>query len=109
MNRIKPVPQIQQELRLFFERKGCVSSSSIAKLAGINQSQVFRNLFQEPTRVTSTLRRLCSYAEISEFREPVDPRASSILMEALGAIWDGSDQHARRLAELLFAHQKACL
>lgn len=109
MSRIKTIPQIQEELLRFFEKKDCVTSSGIAALTGINQSQVFRNLFQEPKRVTKTLHRLCSYANIPVLSEPVDPRTSSILMEALGAVWDGSDQHAKRLAALLFAHQKACL
>ena len=109
MNRIKEIRQIQLELRQFFERQGLVSTPAIAKATGINQSQIFRNLNLQPQRVTSTLKRLCAYAEISMFSEQADPRSSSILMDALGAIWDGSDQHAKRLAQLLFAHQKACL
>lgn len=109
MNRIKEIRQIQLELRQFFELKGLVSTTAIAKATGINQSQIFRNLNLQPQRVTSTLKRLCVYAEISIFSEQIDPRSSSILMDALGAIWDGSDQHAKRLAQLLIAHQKACL
>ena len=109
MNRIKDVRQIQHELRQFFDRRGIVSSSGISKVTGINQSQIFRNLNLQPQRVTSTLKRLCVYAEISIYYEQADPGTSSILMDALAAVWDGSDQHAKRLAQLLFAHQKASL
>lgn len=109
MNSMKTIRQIQQELRQFFERSGIVSSSGIAKATGINQSQIYRNLYCQPKRVSNTLKELCNYAKISIFAEQVDPRASTILMEALGAVWDGSEQHAKRLAELLFAHRKACL
>ena len=110
MNCIKPPSQLRHELRQFFERNGLSSSLRIAKTTGINQSQVYRNLFGHPKRVTKeTLRELCNYANISIYTERADPRDSSILMEALGLIWDGSEIHARRLAELLFAHRKACL
>lgn len=109
MNRIKDIRQIQVELRQHFDRRGLASTSAIARATGINQSQVSRNLNGHPRRVSSTIKRLCSYAEISIFTEQADPRSSSILMDALGSIWDGSDQHAKLLAQLLFAHQKASL
>ncbi|MOA07929.1 hypothetical protein D3C78_1276600 [compost metagenome] len=109
MNRIKSPLQLQHELRQFFGRIGYASSSSIARLTGLPQSQIYRNLFGRPKRVSVTLKELCKYASISVILEQPDPRSSSILMEALGAVWDGSDLHAKRLAELLFAHQKACL
>lgn len=73
------------------------------------QSQIYRNLFGRPKRVSATLRDLCRYASISLECEQPDPRSSAILMDALGAVWDGSELHARRLAELLIAHRKACL
>lgn len=109
MNSIKPPQQLQHELRQFFEGGGHASSSSIARLTQIPQSQIYRNLFGRPKRVSATLRDLCKYASISLVFERPDPRSSAILMDALGEVWDGSDLHARRLADLLFAHQKACL
>ncbi|WP_372242346.1 helix-turn-helix domain-containing protein [Pseudomonas sp. ANT_J12] len=109
MNCIKTPIQLQHELRQFFERGGNATSSNIARLTGIAQSQVYRNLYDRPKRVSRTLKDLCNYANISIFTEQLDPRTSPILMEALGTVWDGSEQHAKRLAELLFAHRKACL
>ena len=109
MNCIKTPRQIQQDLRQFFERGGTTSSTAIARITGLCQSQVHRNLWGQPKRVTTTLKTLCDYANISIFSEQADPRDSSILMDALGAVWDGTDQHAKRLAKLLFAHQKASL
>ncbi|MBI6945384.1 helix-turn-helix domain-containing protein [Pseudomonas fluorescens] len=109
MNCIKPPQLLQLELRQFFERGKITSSSAIARMTGISQSQIYRNLYGRPKRVTSTLKALCDYANISIFAEKADPRNSPILMDALGLVWDGTDQHAKRLAELLFAHRKACL
>lgn len=109
MKCIKSPIQLKNELRQFFGRSGLTTSLSIGKSTGINQSQIYRNLFGQPKRVTETLRELCNYANISVYIEHADPRDSSILMEALGLVWDGSEIHARRLAELLFAHRKACL
>lgn len=107
MNRLKPLPQIISELLRFFTASGNGTSADIARRTGINQSQIHRNLFGKPKRVTETHRRLCIYAKLSIELEAADPRSNAILMEALESIWDGSDDHARRLARLLFAHNQA--
>lgn len=107
MNRIKPLPQLIAELLLFFEAEGHSTSSAIARLTCINQSQVHRNLYGHPKRLTKTHLKLCDYAKIDIEIEAHDPRSSSVLMNALSSVWDGSDEHARRLAALLFAHSRA--
>ncbi|MDU8458157.1 MULTISPECIES: hypothetical protein [Pseudomonas syringae group] len=107
MNRPKPLHQLISELLQFFTANGIGTSSSIAKATGINQSQVYRNLFAAPKKVTKTHLRLCKFANIDAREDTLDPRSSEILMEALATIWDGSDDHARRLADLLFAHSRA--
>ncbi len=56
-----------------------------------------------------THKRLCEYAKISISAKEIDPKSSETLMQALTLIWDGSDEHALRLAELLFAHQNASM
>lgn len=109
MKSIKPLPQIQSELRHFFNNNGFKTTVSIAKACGINQSQVHRNLYGEPKRLSATLEILCNYANISISNRSFDPRESSVLMEALGVVWDGSEKHAKRLATLLFAHRGAYL
>lgn len=107
MKRTKPLPQIIAELRRFFADVGLSSSAAISRATGVNQSQVYRNLFDSPKRFTKTHFHLCKYANIDVMVEAADPRSSEILMGALASIWDGTDNHARRLAELLFAHSRA--
>lgn len=107
MNRPKPVHQLVAELLQFFTENGVTTSASIAKATGINQSQIYRNLFSTPKRITKTHLHLCKFASIDPREETVDPRSSEILMEALASVWDGSEDHARRLAHLLFAHSLA--
>ncbi|RMT37012.1 hypothetical protein [Pseudomonas syringae] len=109
MKCIKPIPQIQSELRQFFSQNGFMTTVSIAKACGMNQSQVHRNLYGKRCRVTQSLKALCDYANLSVYTASNDPRESVVLMEALGAIWDGSEKHAKRLAKLLFAHRDANL
>lgn len=108
----KPVRQIALELRAYFAEKGFETSASISKAARINQSQVYRNLFREPKRLTKTLRYLCKYADL-DIRSPVavvpDPRDCTVLMDVLSEVWDGTDDHAKRLADLLFAHDRAAM
>lgn len=107
MDRVKSLPQIISELLRFFAASGYDTSASIARLTGINQSQVHRNLFGKPKRLSQTHRRLCKYAKIDVEVKTADPRSSTILMGALASVWDGTDDHARRLARLLFAHSQA--
>lgn len=107
MKSYKPLTQLVPELLQFFSAKGFNTSVSIAKEVGINQSQVYRNLFGAPKRLTKTHLKLCEYAKIGIETKAADPSTSSILMKALASIWDGSDDHANRLAELLFAHNRA--
>jgi len=109
MNRIKPLPQIVNELLQFFAAEGLATSSAIARRTGLDQSQVYRNLYGHPKRLTRTHLRLCKYAKIETELEAADPRSSIILMKALSSIWDGSDEHAHRLADLLFAHNRAIM
>lgn len=109
MKRQKPLFQIVAELRKFFFENGYETSSSVALATGINQSQVYRNLYSTPKRITKTHTRLCKYAKIEMHDEAADPRSCKILMDALGVVWDGSDGHAQRLAALLFAHNRAAM
>jgi hypothetical protein len=73
----------------------------------VGQSQVHRNVFGQPKRLSRSLLQLCKYAEIDAYEGTRDPRESQALMDALAQVWDGSELHARRLAKLLFAHHQA--
>lgn len=107
MKRNKPLPQIITELQQFFAANGLNTSAAISRETNLNQSQIYRNLFGTPKRLTKTHLTLCLYAKIDAKVEAADPRSNAILMGALTSIWDGSDDHARRLADLLIAHSRA--
>ncbi len=109
MEKVKSPSQIAAELRRYFAEQGLVGSSGIARATGVEQSSVHRNLFGEPRRVSRALRSLCEYANLELVEGVRDPRESTVLMEALACVWDGTDVHAQRLAELLFAHNEACM
>jgi len=109
MKKYKELPQIVAEIRGYFAREGLSTSAAISRVTGVNQSQVYRNLFDSPKRFTKTHLRLCEYAKIDFQDEAADPRSSDILMEVLASIWDGSEGHARKLAELLLAHSRASM
>ena len=109
MRRNKELSQIVAEIRGYFASEGLRTSAAISRVTGINQSQVYRNLFDSPKRFTKTHLRLCEYAKIDIKDEANDPRSSDILMGALASIWDGSEGHARKLADLLFAHSRASM
>lgn len=112
MNSHKPIGQITSELRAYFAENGLKTSASIAKVTRINQSQVYRNLFCEPKRLSRTLQYLCKYANM-DLGSPIavmpNPRDCTVLMDALSEVWDGSEDHAMRLADLLFAHDRAAM
>lgn len=104
---MKDPAKLAIELKQFFQETGETTSTGIARLTGINQSQIHRNLYGNPKRVSKTLLAICEYAKISPRNETNAPQTSTILMEALSAVWDGSEEHAKRLAALLFAHHRA--
>jgi len=103
----KSATVLAREVRTHFERQGIKGSAAIARAVRLGQSQVHRNLYGCPKRVTKTLRLLCEYANIEVVSGGADPRGSATLMAALHDVWDGSEGHARRLARLLFAHHQA--
>ncbi|WP_137190659.1 hypothetical protein [Stenotrophomonas rhizophila] len=107
MKRLKHPQSLALELRGKFEADGLTTSSAIARAASLGQPQVYRNLFGGPKRVTRTLEHLCKYAGIDAYEGTSNPGESKVLMQALSAVWDGTDGHAQRLARLLFAHHRA--
>ena len=100
---------LAQDLRRAFGTMGLRTSSAIAEYAGINQSQVYRNLFGQPRRVTRTLRVLHEYAYAIKPRAKPDPASSPELMKALSEIWDGSQHHAELIAAMLRTIHRAKL
>lgn len=107
MKRTKPPLALANEVRSRLAERNLVTSAAIARASGLGQSQVHRNLFGRPKKASKTLLALCIYAKVDAYESFTDPSQSQVLMSALGSIWDGSEDHARRLAKLLFAHQRA--
>lgn len=98
-----------QDLRRRYAMLGLTRSTAIAARTGINQSQVYRNLFGKPRRASKTLRKLCAYVELIEQSGSPDPRASEVLMQAVGSVWDGTAAHAHRIADMLLSIRLAKL
>lgn len=107
MRREKAPLALAGEIRAKLANRQLTKSTEIARASGLGQSQVHRNLFGRPKKLSKTLRELCKYADVSAYEGVSDPRESQVLIDALASIWDGSEAHARRLARLLFAHQQA--
>lgn len=106
MKRTKDPSLLTQELRDAFERMG-MNTVEISLAIGKNQSQVYRNLHNEPKTVNKTVKELCHYAKIDYMERAPDPSQSPTLMRAIAELWDGSEPHARRIAAAIFALKRA--
>lgn len=95
------IQELQQKLIDSFQSKGLNTTSSVAYKLGLVQSTVHRALYGKPKRMTKTLNILCKYAEIDLNDKNIDPNDSAVLMDAIRYIWDGSEEHAKRIARLL--------
>lgn len=93
---------LQNDLKKFFKKKGCSSSISIAELVGMQQTTVYRSLYQNRPKLTRGLIELCNYANFnaSEYLQK-DPASNKDLMQALRVVWNGTDSHAKQLSKLL--------
>jgi predicted transcriptional regulator len=80
-----------------------MSQKDVALAAGVSQASVSRFLRHRSQRSGQAYRRLCTY-----IREADASRVKEIphVGEALRRTWDGTDQHAAALAELIDASAK---
>lgn len=106
MKRKKDPTLLAKELREEFKARS-LNPSEISKLLNINQSQIHRNLKDGPKTVNKTIMQLCSYLNIEYMEKAPDPRESNALMSALAELWDGTDNHARKIAAVIFALKRA--
>lgn len=107
MRKTKNPTQLADELRDQLGQRGLSTGTEIARASGLGQPQVHRNLFGRPKRVGRTLFLLCKYAGVDAYEKAGDPRQSTVLVQALAEVWDGSEAHAKKLAKLLLAHHQA--
>ena len=80
---------------------GLVSQSDISRATGVHQSQVSRILAGTSRRVSPNLLLLCKFANEMERFTNTNPASNHLLMDALRAVWDGSEAHAEAIAGLL--------
>lgn len=79
-----------------------INQSVLASAIGASQSQVSRILSGRIVRHTKLLDRLCIYARRRlNFGGRHDVRRNVELMSALTDVWDGSDEHAHALAQVI--------
>lgn len=95
---------MQQDLKKYFSLRGCDTSVSIANSTKIEQSTVYRSLYEERPKLTKGLIRLCNYADfnVDDYAE-CDPSSNKHLMQTLSLVWNGTDAHAKQLSKLLMA------
>src|SRR4051794_19931945 len=88
-----------RQLRLLMQSRG-LTQQQVAEAAGVSQSSVSRMLKREPVRQSGAYGKLCTY--IHE-RTPSESGMPSAVLEAVWRVWDGTDDHADALAELIHA------
>lgn len=86
-------------------RAAGISQQEIASSLGASQSQVSRILAGKSTRRSKLFEDVCIYAFDAERRlqRAKKPSATSCqtLIDAMDAIWDGTERHARALAVVI--------
>ena len=101
----KTPSELASELReMFASEHGVTTATAIAKLTGMTQSTIYRNLWDNPKRVTRTLTKLCENYRITLERPArTDIGACPTLAEAIDQTWDGTRGHGEALAKLIIA------
>lgn len=82
-----------------------LSQQEIALALGASQPQVSRILAGKSTRRTRLFEAVCMYAyeaqaKVQKGTKP-PARSCSTLLDALDAVWDGTDRHAKALAQVI--------
>ena len=80
--------------------RGNLTQACAARLLGTSQPVVSRVLNGTWKRMTPKIREISETVGVTY---KVDPRENSELMDALTAIWDGSEQDAKAIAKVIYA------
>ena len=81
-------------------RREGLSQKELATRAGVHQTTVSRALRQIPARRGRAHARLCTYMQQHAASLPSEAGA---LVDAVRETWDGSQEHAAALADLILA------
>lgn len=78
-----------------------LSQSQIAKAIGIDQSQVSRIFDGRVKKPSNTMMKISEYLELKKSDICSTITHNQPLMEALVLTWDGTEEHAQALAEII--------
>jgi hypothetical protein len=100
----RPIAEVVSELRSWQQERG-LAYDEIAKGAGVDLSSVYR-LFgdNEPRRrYGKALKLVCNFANISIHGTAAASEVPTVVRDAVLRTWDGSAEHANRLATAITA------
>jgi hypothetical protein len=100
----RPIEEVVAELRAWHRTAG-LSHEEIANGAGVDISSVYR-LFgddQHRSRYGSALKAVCKFAEIATAGHRQAADVPLVVREAVLRTWDGTAEHANRLASAITA------
>ena len=100
----RPITEVVSELRSWQQGRG-IAYETIAKEAGIDLSSVYR-LFNDDgprKRYGKALKLVCKFANISVEGTHAAREVPAVVREAVLRTWDGSAEHANRLATAITA------
>lgn len=80
-----------------------LTQSLITKGSGVHQSQVSRILSGDFIRYSTNVDKLCKYAKLSIEKDCARPLENKRIVDALNVVWDGTDEHAEDIAQILHA------
>lgn len=100
MPRKKKLATIAKEVEAFMKANGFHTQSALSKASGVHQPTISRLLRGELRRIASEVKLLCDYANISIYTNQT-PGENAVLMTALQDVWDGTDEDAARIANVL--------
>ena len=100
MPREKKLTVIANEVEVFMKSRGFRTQTELSMASGVHQPTISRLLRGELRRIASEVQLLCEYANISIYTD-LDPGRNEVLMAALQDVWDGTDEDAARIANVL--------
>lgn len=100
----RPITEVVSELRSWQQERG-LAYEEIARCSGIDLSSVYR-LFGDNgprKRYGKALKLVCKFANISIYGAAVAGEVPPVVRDAVLRTWDGSAEHANRLATAIAA------
>jgi arginine repressor len=102
--------ELVEALRIRMDELGLKRQEDLVAWLGkrgvmVHQSTISRLLSSSGHTISPKMKEACNYAGIpwTEFAVSPDPKTCKPVLEAVAAAWDGTADHARRLARLIHA------